>query len=171
MVTVHWLYYTTLTNLALSSIERPELSFDFGCWTRGGVIFGMYSAIGYNVQEKRLLIGYLFCQLALPLSKTTLWLVNDRSLWRIGYTSKEFWRRPKAVWKGGVISLAKRTVERCGGNELTATANIWTKRKKKHKLIIKVIVEFYTLPLVLLFGNYHAHVHVCLGVNNKRNHP
>lgn len=130
MVTVHWLYYTTLTNLALSSIERPELSFDFGCWTRGGVIFGMYSTIGYHVQEKRLLIGYLLCQLALPLSKTTLWLVNDRSLWRIAYTPNKFWRRPKAVWKGGVISLVKRVVERCGGNELTATANILTKRKK-----------------------------------------
>lgn len=31
MVTEKCLYYTTLTNLALSSIERPELSFDFGC--------------------------------------------------------------------------------------------------------------------------------------------
>lgn len=27
----NWLYYTTATNPVLSSIERPELSFDFGC--------------------------------------------------------------------------------------------------------------------------------------------
>lgn len=46
MDTENWLYYTTVTNLALSSIERPELSFDFGCWTRGGVIFGIGSVIG-----------------------------------------------------------------------------------------------------------------------------
>ncbi len=79
MDTENWLYYTTLTNLALSSIERPELSFDFGCWTRGGVIFGICSVIGYNVLAKRRLIGCFFCQLALPLSKATFSLVYYRS--------------------------------------------------------------------------------------------
>lgn len=79
MVTEKWLYYTTLTNLALSSIERPELSFDFGCWTRGGVIFGIYSLIGCGGKTNRLVIGYLFCQLALPLSKGWLSLVNNQS--------------------------------------------------------------------------------------------
>lgn len=77
--TENWLYYTTLTNLALSSIGRPELSFDFGCWTRGGVIFGICSVIGYNVGMKRRLIGCFFCQLALPLCKTTFSLVYNRS--------------------------------------------------------------------------------------------
>lgn len=63
-----WLhYYTTLTNLALSSIERPELSFDFGCWTRGGAIFGIFVVIGWNFWAKQSVIGWSSCQLALPL--------------------------------------------------------------------------------------------------------
>lgn len=76
MDTENWLYYTTLTNLALSSIERPELSFDFGCWTRGGVIFGICSMIGYNDEAKRRLIGYFLRQLALPLCDSTFSLVR-----------------------------------------------------------------------------------------------
>lgn len=82
MDTGNWLYYTTVTNLALSSIQRPELSFDFGCWTRGGVILGICTVIGYNVQNKRGFIGSFCCQLALPLSTTQLYWSVTEALWR-----------------------------------------------------------------------------------------
>lgn len=124
MVTENCLYYTTLTNLALSSIERPELSFDFGCWTRGGVIFGIYSVIGHNVQAMRLLIGYIFCQLALPLYKTTFSLVDYQSFvtrWVCRYTLHLFRRTPSLLWIDGV-SLVKINVERCSESRMPAIA-------------------------------------------------
>lgn len=76
----HWesvILYNTDTNLALSSIERPELSFDFGCWTRGGVIFGIWDPIGYNGQAKRPVNGWFSCQSALPLSELPFSLVRS----------------------------------------------------------------------------------------------
>lgn len=105
MDTGNWLYYTTLTNLALSSIERPELSFDFGCWTRGGVIFGICLVIGWNVPAKRRLIGCVSYQLALPLSNTNFdWFVLEdvRRTRTIGNTCDCYMSTPKPIRKSGV---------------------------------------------------------------------
>lgn len=82
MDTGNWLYYTTPTNPVLSSIERPELSFDFGCWTRGGVIFGIWFTIGYFEQTNCFMICCLSCQSILPLSKAQFhWPMMDME-WR-----------------------------------------------------------------------------------------
>lgn len=166
MDTGNWLYYTTPTNPVLSSIERPELSFDFGCWTRGGVIFGIWFMIGYFEQTN----CFMICCLSLSINSAPLQsaisLVNDgHGVTRTNcrYTPNLLWRTPKPMRIGGV-SLVKINIERWDTSRLTPSAKTVAKNGNIYVNCVDLNIHFSFSPSEVPPGSSEARP----GVDNKR---